>query len=768
MLNYSLITITFVSTVQPLLVHKMATRTFRALSQSLDDGIFVLPGHYWRVGKRYKDLECLALGGNGLICKAVDTHTSKRVVISKRDSLYSKTYCQRDLRELQVISRLQKALGEECPIPALVDIVCEPSNQPITEDTKFYIVQEAKEGTLEILLQSNLLPNSDQVKLLMYQLLRALKLFHSAGIIHRCIRPNDILVDADCDLAVCDFRLAAVNGIESDPNFELLRFTDSYRVEHLHYWAPEVLINEELTPVVDIWSAGCIFAELLTGSRLFGSSDVREQLDLIFGLLGAPTLEDLSFVEGDASRTALKAIKPCPSSFEERFKDIDPDARDLLKKMLVFNPKKRITAEQALKHSYMIDYHDPSEEPVYSAEKPLTNELLVSDQPVEALRSTLIKEVQEIKAWLEGPLDTPPMVNGHPWHVGSRYKDLEFLSKGSNGSVCYATDTTNGERVVISKRDGLYSKDYCQRNLREIQILTRLQRFYPEDLEPFPRILDFICNPPNLTGKVAELYVVQTALDINLEDIMLYQRLTADQIWLVMYSFLVSLKLLHSADIVHRCLRPRHLLLTSELDLCICDLRRSIICGKSENCGEEYNWTGTSTEGSWRYLSPEAICYDEQSTACDIWSAGCIFGEMLLGRPLFPADANAANIFQIIFATLGRPKDEDLAFIKSEMGLQVLKELKVDQARSLDDLLKEKNANPHAINLLKQMLLFNPNQRITASKALEHPYFAKLHEPKEEPVYTGKNLTDELVTTEMPTAQFRSKILEEVYKFTSS
>lgn len=732
-----------------------------------EEGVLVLPGHYWRVGKRYKDLQYLAIGGNGLICTAVDTHTSNRVVISKRDSLYSKTYCQRDLRELQVISRFQKALKDDLPIPELVDIVSEPPNQPIREGSKFYIVQEAKEGTLEIILQSKQLPNNDQVKILMYQLLRALKFFHSAGIIHRCIRTNDILVDTDCDLRVCDFRLAAVNGIENDPNFELLRFTDSYRVEHLHYWAPEVLINEVITPVVDVWSAGCVFAELLTGSKVFGSSDVRGQLDLIFGLLGAPSPEDLSFVEGDASRMALNAVKPSKSTFEEYFKDIDPVARDLLKKMLVFNPSKRITAEKALEHPYFADYHDPSEEPVYKAERPLSEELLVSDQPLDVLRSTLINEIHKIKAWLSAPAGVPPTVNGHPWNVGTRYKNLQFLTKGSNGTICYAYDTQTDSRVAISKRDGLYSKDYCQRNLREIQILVRLQKSYIEDFSPFPAIIDFVCHPPNLSGKLSELYVVQTAYDINLEDILRHQRLTPDQIWYMMYSLLVSLKLLHSAGIIHRCIRPRHLLLTSEMELSICDLRRAVICGTKEGCGEEYNWTGSSTEGSWRYLSPESVCYDEQSTACDVWSAGCVFGEMLLGHPLFPADANAANIFKVVFATLGRPKDEDLAFIKSEMGLQVLKGLKIDHSPSLDEMMKDKNADPQAIDLLKQMLIFSPKRRITAEAALTHPYFAKLHDPSDEPTYTGRSLREELVVNDLPTGILCTKILEEVYKFQS-
>ena len=733
------------------------------------DGVYVLPGHYWRVGKRYKDLQCLSVGGNGVICGALDSHTSQRVVISKRDNLHSKNYCQRDLRELQVLSRFQKALGEDAPIPNIVDIILEP---PVhgTEVSIFYVVQEAKEASLEHILQSGQIPTSSQTTLIIYQLIRALKLFHSANIIHRCIRPNHLLLDAECELKISDFRLAAVNGIESDPNFELLRFTDSYRIEHLHYWAPEVLINEELTPIVDIWSAGCIFAELLTGKKLFGSSDVRGQLDLIFGLLGAPTLEDFDFVKGDASRTALKAVTPCSPSFEEFFKGIDVIALDLLKKMLVFNPNNRVNAQEALEHPYFSEFHDPTDEPVYEGDVPMNQELVVSNEPLEVLRIKLIQEVLNLKMWLDTIEDATPLVNGHPWFVGSRYKNLEFLTKGCNGTICTAIDIETGDRVVVSKRDGLYSNEYCKRNLREIQILRQLQKYYPEGYEPFPRILDIVCYPPILSGpKQAELYVVQTAMDINLEDILLSQRLAPDQIWYLMYTMLVALKLLHSAGVVHRCLRPRHILLTSEMDVAICDLRRSIFTFASEGPREEYNWTGTATEGSWRYLSPEAICYAEQGTACDIWSAGCIFGEMLTGQPLFPSDANAANIFQLIFATLGRPRDEDLGFVKSDLGLQVLKELKYDEGPSLDEIMKGRNVNPQAIGLLKEMLTFNPSKRISAEQALKLPYFAKLHDAEEEPVYpSGKSLLNELIVSDLSTDRLRAKIVEEANKLALS
>ena len=722
------------------------------------DGICYVSGIPWRVGKRYKDLEFLCMGSNGVICHAVDTQTSQRVVISKRDGIYTKMYLQRNVRDLQIMQRLQEVM-DDVPVPHIVDIMCYPrANSNVSE---IYVVLEAKEANLEqIIQQSDNLPSESQTKLIMYQLIRALNLIHSAGLIHRCIRPNHLLLNSECELEICDFKLAALQGVESDPNFELLRFTDSYRVEHLHYWAPEVLINEEVTVAVDIWSAGCIFGELLTGKRLFDSSDVRRQLDLIFGILGSPTLDDLSFIRGDASRTALKAIKPSKITIEDHFVGVDPQALDLIRKMLVFSPQKRITAKDALEHPYFSEYHDPSDEPLYPNKDQMIKELEASDASVEKLREVLVKELQKIQLSIS-MIGEIPVVNGHQWHVGNRYDSLEFLTRGSNGTYCSAIDKQTGDKVAISKRDGLYSQEYCLRNARDILIIKKLQKLFPEDYELIPCIRDIVYRPASVSASnPAELYVVQTFMEANLEDIMKSQRLTPDQVWFIMYSLLVVLKLIHSAGIVHRCIRPRHVLLSSELSLSICDFRRAIICNE-KGCQEEYKWAGTATEGSWRYLAPEALCYEEQNTACDMWSAGCVFGEMLLGRPLFPSDANAANIFRMIFSLLGQPSDADLAFVKSELGMSVLRQLKYDRSNNLDELLAQRNVSKDASDLLKKMLVFNPTKRITAEKALEHPYFSKLHIPEEEPTYNeGRRLSEEMNALNLPTSKILDKIVQ--------
>lgn len=723
-------------------------------------GVFLVNGHPWRVGQRYKNLQYLTTGSNGVLCHAVDTQTSQRVIISKRDGLYSSHYCHRNLRDLQVTSRLTKI--DDGAFPEITDIISHPSSSE-ADMAELYVVQPAMEVNLEEVLASGSKLEGDQVRVLMYQLFRTLNLIHSAGITHRCIRPHHLLINSDCELKICDFRQAAVSGVESDPNFELMRFTDSYRVSHLWYWAPEVLINEQFTTAVDIWSAGCILAELLLRKRVFEGSDVKEQFGLFFELMGTPSQSDLAFIKSESSRAGLASLEPCSSSFSSRFSTIDPTARDLLESLLVLNPQKRLTAKQALCHAYFSTLHDPEDEPTYVADRALTDVLMLSEASIDLLRHELSQEVKHIISQRDISKGYV-MVNGRPWFVGNRYQGLKLLYTGSNGAICTAVDTQKGpdERVIISKRDGLYDRDYCQRNLREIQLLCQLQLHCPKEYFLIPHILDIVCRPLSLEGQASEIYVVQTALESNLQDVIQSGSLQPIQIKLLMYELLVSLKLLHSASVVHRCLRPRHILITSDCSLAVCDLRRATLANTPDSACNLYNWKDTSTTHSWRYLAPEVLCYEQQSTACDIWSAGCIFGEMLAGRPMFPAGANIVSLFSLIFGMLGLPTDEDLAMMKSESVTTFLKDLPTEKNETLDDIFKDKDVDPNGVKLLKKMLVFNPEKRISASEALNDDYFTELHDSEEEPVYKGRELKEKVILQEMSFEQLRETLLEEV------
>lgn len=129
------------------------------------------------------------------------------------------------------------------------------------------------------------------------------------------------------------------------------------------YRAPELLLMwEQATKALDIWSVGCIMAELLGRKPFFPGNNYLHQLDLILDVLGTPKDEDIKGCE-----KGVNYLKQLPrragKDFRQIFPNASPAALDLLKKMLHFNPVKRITVEQALEHPYLASLHEPSDEP---------------------------------------------------------------------------------------------------------------------------------------------------------------------------------------------------------------------------------------------------------------------------------------------------------------------------------------------------------------------------------------------------------------------
>lgn len=189
------------------------------------------------------------------------------------------------------------------------------------------------------------------VKLYIYQLLRSLAYFHVAKYCHRDIKPQNLLVDDKRHiLKLCDFGSAKI----LHENEESVSYICSR-----YYRAPELIFGStKYTISVDVWSAGCVAAELILSKPLFLGSNATEQLIEIVKVLGSPTEDDITSMNPNYPDFYLPKLKkfPLESIFRKR---TTPDAIDLISRMLVYNPKTRITAVEALAHPYFDELRDP-------------------------------------------------------------------------------------------------------------------------------------------------------------------------------------------------------------------------------------------------------------------------------------------------------------------------------------------------------------------------------------------------------------------------
>ncbi|XDB63651.1 hypothetical protein ABFV05_017267 [Capra hircus] len=302
----------------------------------------------WEVPERYQNLSPVGSGAYGSVCAAFDTKTGLRVAVKKLSRPFqSIIHAKRTYREL----RLLKHMKHENVI-GLLDVFT-PARS-LEEFNDVYLVTHLMGADLNNIVKCQKLTD-DHVQFLIYQILRGLKYIHSADIIHRDLKPSNLAVNEDCELKILDFGLA--------------RHTDDEMTGYVAtrwYRAPEIMLNwMHYNQTVDIWSVGCIMAELLTGRTLFPGTDHIDQLKLILRLVGTPGAELLKKISSESARNYIQSLTQMPKmNFANVFIGANPLAVDLLEKMLVLDSDKRITAAQALAHAYFAQYHDPDDEPV--------------------------------------------------------------------------------------------------------------------------------------------------------------------------------------------------------------------------------------------------------------------------------------------------------------------------------------------------------------------------------------------------------------------
>ncbi|KAL2316802.1 hypothetical protein Fmac_030678 [Flemingia macrophylla] len=346
---------------------------------------------------RYKIQEVIGKGSYGVVCSAIDTHTGENVAIKKIHDIFEHVSdATRILREIKLLRLLRH--------PDIVDIkhVMIPPKRDFKD---IYVVFELMESDLHQVIKANDDLTKEHYQFFLYQLLRALKYIHSANVYHRDLKPKNILANANCKLKICDFGLARVAFSDAPTTV----FWTDY-VATRWYRAPELCgsFYSRYTPAIDIWSIGCIFAEVLIGKPLFPGKNVVHQLDLMSDLLGTPSLDTISQVRNDKARRYLTSMrKKQPIPFEQKFPNADPLALRLLERLLAFDPKDRPTAEEALADPYFKGLakveREPSCQPITKMEFEFERRRVSKDEVRELIyREILEYHPQLLKDYING------------------------------------------------------------------------------------------------------------------------------------------------------------------------------------------------------------------------------------------------------------------------------------------------------------------------------------------------------------------------------
>lgn len=319
------------------------------------------------------------------------------------------------------------------------------------------------------------------------------------------------------------------------------------------------------------------------------------------------------------------------------------------------------------------------------------------------------------------------------------------------GIVWKAIDKKNNQTVALKKIfDAFQNATDAQRTFREIMFLQELNNH-----DNIIKLLNVLKAEND-----RDIYLTFEYMETDLHAVIRGGILQEIHKQYIMYQIFRSLKYMHSAQLLHRDIKPSNVLLNSDCHVKMADfgLARSI----AQLHSEEGNPVLTDYVATRWYRAPEILLSScRYTTGVDMWACGCILGELIHGKPIFPGSSTMNQLDRILEVT-GRPSPEDIQSIESPFAATMVASMKAPETPRLE--AKFPSASPEALDLLSKLMHFNPGKRISAEEALQHPYCAQFYNPADEPV-AGRTITIPIDdNTKYSISQYRDRLYLEIVK----
>lgn len=301
------------------------------------------------IDSKYKIQNILGKGSYGTVCSAIDLSNPEKkisIAIKKVSNIFNKdVLLKRAVRELKLM-RFFKGHSNIVNLIDLDIVYCSPYDG-------LYCFQELVDYDLARVIHSSVQFSEFHIQNFLYQILCGLKYIHSADVIHRDLKPGNILVNIQGTLKICDFGLA--RGI-SLKHFKTKSTTITNYVATRWYRAPELLLSRRnYSKAVDMWAVGCIFAELYGRRPLFIGNDQIHQATEILKVLGTPPKEIILKYGTSLAWDLFSHPNPqyIPMKWSEVFPFANENAQHLLSRLLCWDSSERYTIKEAISHPFL-------------------------------------------------------------------------------------------------------------------------------------------------------------------------------------------------------------------------------------------------------------------------------------------------------------------------------------------------------------------------------------------------------------------------------